>query len=47
MIATTEEDETIVYADLELKLVEEARNSIPVSKQRRFDVYPDVSNKTA
>ena len=43
IIATTDEKEMIVYADLETALVEEARSSIPVSKQRRFDVYPDVS----
>jgi predicted amidohydrolase len=37
------EAEEIVYADLKPELIEEARNGIPVYSQRRFDVYPDVS----
>lgn len=36
-------DEEIVYADLDGAKIEEARNGIPVTTQRRFDVYPDVS----
>jgi omega-amidase len=38
-----EEGETIVYADLDGAKIEEARTGIPLRDQRRFDVYPDVS----
>ncbi|KAJ3303084.1 hypothetical protein HDU76_005418 [Blyttiomyces sp. JEL0837] len=44
VISTTDESQGIVYADIDLDFMDEARNSIPVTKQRRFDVYPDVSN---
>lgn len=37
------EGEEIVYADLKPGLIEETRKGIPVYSQRRFDVYPDVS----
>jgi predicted amidohydrolase len=37
------EKEEIVYADLVSQEIEEARKSIPLYKQRRFDVYMDVS----
>ncbi|KAL9116155.1 MAG: hypothetical protein Q9227_000525 [Pyrenula ochraceoflavens] len=44
MIMTeAEESETIVYADLDSKKIEETRKGIPLYEQRRFDVYPDVS----
>ncbi|KAJ2559041.1 Omega-amidase nit3 [Coemansia sp. RSA 1933] len=43
ILATTGEAEDIVYADLELALIDEVRGSIPIYSQRRFDVYPDVS----
>lgn len=43
VMATTEHDEAIVCADIDLALVEQSRNQIPVTKQRRFDLYPDVS----
>ncbi|KAI5293322.1 hypothetical protein KEM52_005647 [Ascosphaera acerosa] len=36
------EQEDIVYADLDGKVLEEVRNSVPVYSQRRFDVYQDV-----
>jgi len=35
--------EEIVYADIEADVLSETRTGIPVSKQRRFDVYKDVS----
>ncbi|KAJ7098174.1 carbon-nitrogen hydrolase [Mycena belliarum] len=35
--------EDIVYADIDPALMESARAGIPVTEQRRFDVYPDVS----
>lgn len=37
------EEETIVYADLDGKVIEETRKGIPIYTQRRFDIYPDVS----
>lgn len=37
------EGDEIVYADLEGSKIEEVRKGIPVNTQRRFDVYPDVS----
>ncbi|KAK3899430.1 hypothetical protein C8A05DRAFT_18138 [Staphylotrichum tortipilum] len=37
------EGEEIVLADLEGGRIEEARSGIPLREQRRFDVYPDVS----
>ncbi|KAK2808890.1 hypothetical protein FQN50_004366 [Emmonsiellopsis sp. PD_5] len=37
------EGEEIVYADLEPGKLEETRKGIPIYSQRRFDVYPDVS----
>lgn len=36
-------DEEIVYAELRKDIVEEARRNIPISVQRRFDIYDDVS----
>ncbi|KAJ3054566.1 hypothetical protein HK097_001450 [Rhizophlyctis rosea] len=43
VIATTEDAEDIVYATIEVDKIEEARRSIPVTSQRRFDVYRDVA----
>ncbi|KAL8960979.1 MAG: hypothetical protein Q9183_005376 [Haloplaca sp. 2 TL-2023] len=37
------ENEEVVYADLEEKTIEQTRKGIPLQTQRRFDVYPDVS----
>jgi predicted amidohydrolase len=37
------EGEEIVYADLDETAIEETRKGIPISEQRRFDVYPDIS----
>ncbi|PSS20653.1 hypothetical protein M430DRAFT_100455 [Amorphotheca resinae ATCC 22711] len=37
------EKEEIVYADLNNEKIEETRKGIPITWQRRFDVYPDVS----
>ncbi|KAJ3293204.1 hypothetical protein HK104_004670 [Borealophlyctis nickersoniae] len=44
VIATTDEKEDIVYADVDIGKIEEARMSIPVSTQRRFDVYRNVAD---
>jgi omega-amidase len=43
VIATTEHDEAIIYADIDPQVIVEARTWIPVTTQRRFDVYPDVA----
>lgn len=43
VISTTDEKESIVYADLDPALLHTVRESIPLSKQRRFDLYKDVS----
>ncbi|KAG2229108.1 hypothetical protein INT48_000950, partial [Thamnidium elegans] len=43
VIATTEESETIVYADIDPEQVKEVRTNIPLYDQRRFDIYDDVS----
>jgi omega-amidase len=43
IIATCQEDETIVVGEIDSEVLAQARSSIPVSSQRRFDVYPDVS----
>ncbi|KAL7417247.1 carbon-nitrogen hydrolase [Mrakia frigida] len=40
---TTDEKEDIVYATVEPKVLEEARKGIPVTVQRRFDVYANVA----
>jgi len=39
VIATTEHEPAIVFADLDLSKVQEIRQSIPVSFQKRVDVY--------
>jgi len=43
VIATTEHEEDIIYADIEPTKLEAARGGIPVTTQRRFDVYKDVA----
>ena len=37
------EEEEVVYAELSGEKIEETRKGIPIYTQRRFDVYPDVS----
>jgi omega-amidase len=43
ILGELEEKEDIVYADLNNEAIEASRKGIPVYTQRRFDVYPDVS----
>jgi omega-amidase len=38
-----EEGEGTLFVDLAPEKLEETRRNIPVYGQRRFDVYPDVS----
>jgi len=42
IIGTTEHDEDIVYAKIDLKKIDEVRSQIPILKQKRFDVYTAV-----
>ncbi|KAG8925993.1 hypothetical protein FRC02_009284 [Tulasnella sp. 418] len=37
-------EESIIFANIDPELMKEARKNIPVTTQRRFDVYPDVAN---
>ena len=39
MVASTEHAEAIVYSDIDLSLVEKIRNQVPVTSQRRHDLY--------
>ena len=43
VLVEAEEGETIVTAELDGTVIEETRRNIPLGTQRRFDVYPDVS----
>ncbi len=43
VVAKVHEEEGIVRFTLDPKVVEEVRTGIPVGRQRRFDVYPDVT----
>ncbi|KAJ1558531.1 Carbon-nitrogen hydrolase [Nowakowskiella sp. JEL0078] len=43
LVEADEGKEGIVYAEIKLNLVKETRESIPISFQRRFDMYPDIS----
>ncbi|CAO3700517.1 unnamed protein product [Rhizopus stolonifer] len=43
VIATCEEKETIIYADINPQEVKDVRTFIPLYDQRRFDIYGDVS----
>lgn len=43
VLAEAEEKETIVTVELSGEKIEETRKGIPLRDQRRFDVYPDIS----
>ncbi|KAJ7135041.1 carbon-nitrogen hydrolase [Mycena crocata] len=43
ILVEASEAEDIIYTDIDPALMESARAGIPVTVQRRFDVYPDVS----
>jgi omega-amidase len=43
VLGQLDEKEGIVVAELNGERIEEVRKGIPISTQRRFDVYPDVS----
>ena len=43
VISEADEKEAIIYAELDGAKIEETRKGIPLYTQRRFDVYPDLS----
>ncbi|CAI7645729.1 unnamed protein product [Penicillium bialowiezense] len=43
ILAEAEEQETIIYSDLDNDSIASIRSGIPIYTQRRFDLYPDVS----
>ncbi|KAK9374407.1 carbon-nitrogen hydrolase [Lipomyces chichibuensis] len=45
ILAKANEGEEIVFAQLESGRIEAVRSGIPVTTQRRYDVYPDVGEK--
>lgn len=46
VIGSTEHQEAIVYTEIDLTLVESIRNQIPVTSQRRHDLYEVVRKNT-
>jgi len=46
IVSTTEEKEDIVYADVDVQKMKEIREGIPVTVQRRLDVY-EVAERSA
>ncbi|KAG8899898.1 hypothetical protein FRB99_006388 [Tulasnella sp. 403] len=42
-LVEADEHESIIYATIQPQAIAEARKNIPVSSQRRFDVYPDIA----
>ncbi|KAJ5206364.1 hypothetical protein N7472_002812 [Penicillium cf. griseofulvum] len=46
IVSEAEEKETIIYADLDNDSIANIRSGIPISTQRRFDLYPDSSETT-
>ncbi|KAH8847531.1 hypothetical protein MCOR27_011103 [Pyricularia oryzae] len=47
VLSQADDVETIVYADLDPEAIEGPRTRIPLRDQRRFDVYPDISQPGA
>jgi hypothetical protein len=43
VVIAADEKETIIYADVDADTLKSTRESIPVTTQRRFDVYMDVA----
>ncbi|KAF5386970.1 hypothetical protein D9615_001771 [Tricholomella constricta] len=43
VLVEASEGENILYTEIDPQTLEDARSGIPVTTQRRFDVYPDVS----
>jgi len=45
VLGEAKEGEEVIYAEIDPKVLEETRAGIPVTVQRRFDVYLDVSRE--
>jgi len=45
VLGEASDGEEIIYAEIDPKVLEETRAGIPVTVQRRFDVYTDVSQE--
>lgn len=43
VLAEAESEETIIYAELDPASITSARRGIPTATQRRFDLYPDIT----
>ncbi|CAG8472046.1 13826_t:CDS:10 [Rhizophagus irregularis] len=43
ILATTEHEEAIIYANIDVEQIKVIRQSIPVPSQRRFDLYPNIT----
>ncbi|KAI0075798.1 carbon-nitrogen hydrolase [Panus rudis PR-1116 ss-1] len=43
ILTEAQHEEDIIYAHIDPKVFHDARTGIPVTTQRRFDVYPDIS----
>jgi len=43
VLVEADEKEAIVYADIDTEMLATTRRNLPVTIQRRFDVYPDVA----
>ncbi|KAJ3569183.1 hypothetical protein NP233_g5224 [Leucocoprinus birnbaumii] len=44
VLAEADETEQIIYADIDPQVLHDARSGIPVTVQRRFDVYKNVAD---
>ncbi len=47
VIASTEEKESIVYGEVDLKILDEIRKGLPLMTQKRYDIYSPVKVVTA
>ncbi|KAH8901161.1 hypothetical protein GQ53DRAFT_632068, partial [Thozetella sp. PMI_491] len=43
VMAEAEEQDQIVYAELRSDEIDKARSGIPLTSERRFDVYPNLT----
>lgn len=47
VLATTGHEPTIIYADLDLKQIEERRANMPLTQQKRMDLYTQILPRKA
>lgn len=45
IVSTADENESIIYGFVDVDEINKSRRGLPISVQRRFDVYPDISDK--